>query len=61
MHDLQMEQLNEGMINFTGIEILLVIILIILVVVFIILGLSLTRFFCLGAKIQTLERLNKTD
>ena len=61
MHDLKMELLNEGIINLTRIDILLIITLIILVVVLIILGLSLKMLFSLTANIQSLEKLNKTD
>ena len=61
MYDLTMEQLNKGIINFTGIDILLIIILIILFVVSITLGLSLKKLFDLISKIQTLEKLNKID
>lgn len=42
MHDLKMEQLNEGIINFIGIDILLIIIVIILFIVLIILILHLS-------------------
>ena len=59
MHDLKMEQINGGIINWDWCTI----------IhhfdnpfdVLIILGLSLKKLFDLTAKIQTLEKLNKTD
>ena len=60
MHDLKMEQLNEEIIKLTRIDVLLIIIFIILIVILIILGFSLKKLFGLTAKIQALEKLNKT-
>ena len=50
----QLSQLNEGIMNLTGIDIMLIIILIIL-------GLSLKKLVDMSAKIQTLEKLIKID
>lgn len=64
MHGLKMEKLNEEIINLTGTYALLINILIILVAVltfFFFFGLSLKKLFCLTAKIQILEKLNKID
>ena len=52
MHDLKMEQLNEGINNLTGTDTLLISILTILVVVSTILGFSLNKLFALTVKIQ---------
>ena len=56
-----MEQLKKGIIKLTRIDVLLIIIAIILVISLIILGLSLKKLFGTCAKIQALEKVNKTD
>lgn len=57
MDALKLEELNEGIIYLTGINIITIIILVIFIVGLISLGLSLKKLVEMNAKIQALEKL----
>ena len=58
---LKLEQLNEGLINLTDIDIMLISILVIFIVGLIILGSSFKKLVDMIDKMEALEKIFKTD